>query len=389
MRRWLVGAQIAISLVLLVGAALFLRTLERALVYDPGFRSEGVTVARFSLSLLGYEAPARAGFVDRLLEATTGIQGVVAAGVGTVVPFQAGGRRGTIAAPAGYDPAPDESMRADLVHVGPAYFTAVGIPILRGRAITSADGAGAPPVAVISRVAAERWWRGRDPVGGTLRLGGSDGRDYVVVGVAGDVAWQDLGEAPAPYLFLSLAQAAPAGSLTLAVRSTADAPAVSAAVRSAFRTLDPDLALMALGPLDDWVAARIAPRRIAASLLTAFGVLAVIIAALGIYGVVSFAVARQTRAIGVRLALGARRSHVVRLVARGVAGPVVFGILAGTAAAWALGGVVRHFLFRVDPRDPVTLLAVATLLAAIAAAATIGPIVRASRIPPMEALRHE
>jgi predicted permease len=390
-RRWLVAAQVALSLVLLVGAALFLRTLQRALVFDPGFRAEGVTVARFSLALLGYDSTTRSAFADRVREATTRLPGVAHAAVGTLVPFQAGGHRGVGLIPTGYEPAPDESMRADLVHVSPHYFAALGIPVTRGRAIDATDRAGGRLVAVISATAARRWWGDREPVGSTLRLRGpaGPGPEYEVVGVAGDVVWESLGDTPTPYVFFALAQASPAGSLTLAVRSTAAPAAVLQALRADIRALDPDLAIMAQAPLADWVDDTIAPQRVAALLLTAFGILALVIAALGTYGVVSFAVARQTRAIGVRLALGAPRGHVAALVARGIAGPVAAGVIAGLVGSWALARTVRAFLFQVDPRDPLTFLVVALLLAVIAAAATLGPTLRATRIAPMEALRHE
>ena len=390
-RRWLVAAQVALSLVLLVGSALFLRTLQRALVFDPGFRAEGVTVARFSLSLLGYQPEARSAFVDRLLDAASRLPGVDAATVGTLVPFQAGGHRGVGLMPAGYDPAPDESMRADLVQVTPRYFEVLGIPLLRGRAIGESDRAGSRLVVVISATAARRWWRDRDPVGSTLRVGGptGPGPEYEIVGVAGDVAWESLGDAPTPYAFFALAQASPTGSLTLAVRSSAAPGAVASALRSTFRSLDPDLAMMALAPVTDWVDSSVAPQRIAATLLTFFGLLALVIAALGIYGIVSFSVARQTRAIGVRIALGAPRRHIAGLIARGVAGPLAAGLAVGVVASWALAGTLRHFLFQVDPHDPLTLLIVVVVLTAIAAGATLGPTLRAARIAPMEALRHD
>jgi ABC-type antimicrobial peptide transport system permease subunit len=236
-------------------------------------------------------------------------------------------------------------------------------------------------------VAAERWWAGRDATAGTLMIGS---QSYAVVGVADNVAWQTLGERATPYVFLPLAQSgAPAGSLTLAVRSTSEPLTMTAGLRSQFHALEPDLGMMALAPLADWVDDAIAPQRVAATLLTAFGLLAVVIAALGIYGVVSYHVARQTRAIGVRIALGAPRAHVARLVAKGVAAPVVAGLLAGLGAAWALAGFVRPFLFSVEPHDPLTLGSVAIVLMAIAACATLGPTLRAARIAPMEALRHD
>jgi predicted permease len=387
LRRWLVSAQVALCLMLLVGAGLFLRTLQGALAFDTGFRADGVAVARYSLALLRYPPEARAAFADRLLTSVTSLPGVEGAALATLVPLQAGGHLGTMASVDGYQPAEGEEMRTDLVRVTPGYFDVLGIPLLRGRAVLPSDGPGAPLVAVINRTAAHRWWAGRDPVGGTFRLGDAA---YQVVGVVDDATWETPGAPLTPYIFVALAQsAAPMGSLTLAVRTPGQAATLLPLLRRAFRDLDPDLSLMTAGTLDDWLADTLGAQRTGAALLSLFGVLAMVIAALGIYGVVAYYVTRQTRAIGVRVALGAPRSHVVGLVARGIGGPVGLGVAAGFAAAWALAGTVERFLFGVQPHDPVTFATMALALAVVAAAATAGPVRRALRINPTEALRHE
>jgi predicted permease len=389
-RKALVAVQVALCLILLVGSGLFIRTLRNSLSVGLGFRPGGVAVARFNLGLLRYGPEQTMAFVKELLERTRGLPGVSDASVATLVPFQAGGFRGTFAEIAGYQPAPEEEIRFDYVLVEPGYFRALGIPLLDGRAIDPSDMEGARPVAVINRHAAERYWPDRAAVGGSMTLAGQ--LDLEVVGVAEDAAWQQIGEESTPFVFVSLTQNPGGGSggfLTLVARTPGEAETLLPLLREQFRSIEPELSLTTLRTMEEQLGTALMPQRMGTTLLTLFGALALILAAVGIYGVVSYTVARQAREIGIRIAIGATRFAIVRGVARGMALPVLLGLAVGAVAALALGRTVESFMFRVDPQDPLTYGAIALVLIVVALAATLLPAGRAAKLDPMRVLTTE
>jgi predicted permease len=389
-RKALVAVQVALCLTLLVGSALFIRTLRNSLSADLGFRPRGVAVARFNPGLLRYGPEQTVSLVNELLERTRGLPGVSDASVSTLVPFQGGGFRGAFAEIAGYQPGPEEEIRFDYVLVEPGYFRALGIPLLDGRAIEDGDAEGARPVAVINRHATERYWPDRSAVGGSLTLAGRI--DLDVVGVVDDPAWQRIGEESTPFLFVPLAQypgMASGGFLTLVARTSGDAESLLPLLREEFRAVEPELSLTTLSTMEDQLGAALMPQRMGTTLLTLFGALALVLAAVGIYGVVGYTVARQAREIGIRIAVGASRMAIVRGVVRGMALPVLLGLALGSIAALVLGRTVESFMFGVDPQDPVTFGVLAAVLLAVALAATLLPARRAAKMDPMRVLSTE
>lgn len=388
-RGTLVAVQVAMSFVLLVGSGLFLRTLGNSLAFDPGFRAEHVALASFDLSLHGYTPAEGEAFTHRLVERIAARPDVESASLGTVVPFQRGGFSGTFVSVAGYEPAPDEEMRVDYVFVAPEYFRTLGIPVLEGRGVMTTDDDAGAPVVVVNETAVRRWWPDGDAVGGRLTIAG---REREVVGVVRDAEWRRLGETATPFVFLPLRQfpgRTATVPITLAVRTRHDPAAMLRGIRSEVAALDRDVSLSTLQTMEERLASSLMPQRMGAVLLTLFAVLALVLAVVGIYGVVSFNVNRERRSIGIRMALGAARRGVVIMVVRRMLAPVGAGLGVGLVAAALLARAVRGFLFGIGPRDPATYALLAFLLTAVALLAAFVPARRATRIDPIEVLRHE
>lgn len=387
--RWaLVSIQVAVCLVLLVGSGLFLRTLQRALEVDLGFRESGVALVRFNPALARLSEDRAAHLVRRVLEAAEALPGVETAAVATLVPLQDGGHRGTFVTVDGYEPAPDEEMRVEYVFASDAFFEALGIPLRRGAGWRG-ERAGGRAV-VINETMARRYWADRDPMGGRVRVGESAVFD--VVGVAGDVTWRTVLDDATSFVFIPLEESPSvmaSGFLTLAVRSSNRAGDVLPALQDVFRSLEPDVPVTGVGTMDAQVTRVLMPQRFGAFLLTLLGLLAVVLAVVGIYGVVAFTVNSETRSIGVRLALGATARGVVLSITRRTAVPVVTGLGAGIVLALVLARPVAPFLVGVGPTDALTFVVVTGTLLLVALLAAWVPARRASRVDPMEALRQE
>jgi len=390
LRKALVSAQVALCLVLLVGSGLFIRTLRNSLASDVGFRPGGAAVARFNPGLLRYGPEQTKAFVDELLLRVRDLPQVDAASVATLVPFQGGGFRGTFAEIAGYQPAPEEEIRFDYVAVMPEYFRSLGIPLLEGRAIEAGDVEGTRPVAVVNRYAAEKYWPGRSPLGGSLNLAGQI--DVEIVGVVADPVWRQIGEEPTPFVFVPAAQypaMVSGGFLTLTARTGGKAEPLLPVLREQFRATDPEVSLTYLRTLDEQLGTALMPQRMGTTLLTLFGALALVLAAVGIYGVVGYSVARQARDIGIRIAVGATGLSIIGSVVRGMAGPVLVGLALGGAAALLLSRTVERFMFQVDPQDPLTFVVIAVTLLGVALTATLLPARRAAKVDPKQVLTTE
>ncbi|HEY3519195.1 MAG TPA: ABC transporter permease [Gammaproteobacteria bacterium] len=385
LRGALIAAQVSVSLVLLVCAGLFLRSLQQAATVDPGFDADNVAIASFDLRTQGYdEARGRAFYTD-LAERIAGLPDVRAVTLARGVPLSGdGGRRRAVVA--GYEPQPGEDMEFNFNVVGPEYFEVMRVPLVRGRGFTAIDREGAPQVAVVNETFAARYWPGQDPLGKRLTAF-SGAEDIEIVGVARDGKYHSLTEAPLPYIYRPFLQ--DYEEMTLHVRVTRHTDAFLPVLRSAVRAVDSQLPILRLASMRSATAFATLPQRIAAMLLGACAALALLLAAVGLYGVVAYAVSQRTREIGIRMALGAGRRAVVRMVLEGSMKVVALGLAIGLVLALAAGRAVESFLGDVSSADPIALVAGPLVLIASALVASWLPARRAARIDPMKALREE
>jgi putative ABC transport system permease protein len=270
---------------------------------------------------------------------------------------------------------------------GPGYFRAMGTRLVRGRDFDERDDERAPPVAIVNETFARRYWPGEEPLGRRFRQGGPAEPMMEVVGVVEDGKYAGLNEAPQAYAVRPLAQAY-TGTNTVVIRTDRDPRELLAAVRNEVRQLDPHLPVSGK-PLEERLAMPLLPVRVAASLLGSFGLLALALAAIGIYGVMSYAVSRRTREIGIRMALGAQASAVMRLTVRQGMTPVLVGVALGLAAALGLTRLAGSLLFSVSAADPLTYAGVTALLTAVALLACYVPARRAAKVDPLVALRND
>lgn len=387
MRAVFVTAQVTLSVVLLVSAGLFIRSLKSANTIDPGFRVERALTVPVNLALLRYDETKGENFYRDLLtrvEAQPGVEHaslVRFAQLGFAFAqyqvFTEGGTGQT-----------KEGISTGFNVVGPKYFDTMGTPLLRGRDFTESDRKGAPGVVVLNETLASTLWPGDDALGKRVSVNGPEGPFLEVVGVARDGKYRSLGETPHPYIYQPVLQSYDP-KMTLVVRTTGEPRSVAMAVREQIRSLDANLPVADVKTLQEQVDLSLFPSRVAAWTLGGFGLLALLLAAIGIYGVVSYSVAQRTREIGVRMALGAKRSDVLRLVlGEGlfvVAIGLGLGLLLAAAATRLLGG----FLYGVGATDPLTFVGVPLVLGFVALVASYIPSRRATRVDPLVALRYE
>jgi predicted permease len=385
LRGALISAQVSISLVLLVCAGLFLRSLQHAATVDPGFDADNVVVASFDLRTQGYSEPRGRSFFAELSERIAGLPGVRAVTLAQKVPLSGDSGRSR-AVIEDYEPQPGEDMEFNNNVVGPDYFDVMRVPLVSGRGFTTADREGAPQVAVVNETFAARYWPGESPIGKRL-ASFADASDIEIVGVARDGKYQMLTEAPLPYIYRPFLQRY--AEMTLHVRVARDGDAFLPTLRREIRAVDGQLPILRLASMRSETAFATLPQRIAATLLGACGGLALLLAAIGLYGVVAYAVSQRTREIGIRMALGAGRRAVVSMVLAGSMNVVAIGLAIGFALALAAGRVVESFLGDVSYADPVALIAGPIVMTACALVASWLPARRAARIDPMKALREE
>ena len=388
-RRGLVTVQIAVSLVLLVMAGLLARNLAVAGRADPGFSPETVAAVTVGLGLVGYDADEAARFLERARDRVRALPGVQAVATASRAPLSINYSRGGVA-PAEWT-GPDAFVPVDMAVVGAGYFDALGVPVLAGRAFDDAiDTADSPPVAVVNEAFARRFWPDGSAVGQRIRSGADESASEIV-GVVRDYKVRSLQEPPTPYLhFLSSQRPVWNASATvLLARTRGDAAALAVTLQRELRQIDPDVVFWEGLTLRDNVATQLLPLRMLSAMLGTAGVVAVWLAALGLYGVIAHAVARRTREIGIRMALGATPRDVLGLVVRQGAVLVGVGAAVGVALAFAAARATAGVLFGIDATDPLAWGGAVVTLAAVGALAHAVPARRAVRVAPATALRLE
>jgi len=392
LRGALVVIEIALALVLLAGAGVLLRHLWVLRATPPGFAPENVLTASLSLPENRFaEAAVRWSFFEELQTRAATLPGASSAALVSSLPLGNGWDSLQFHIVGRPDPAPDGGFSANFNIVSPGYFRTMGIPVRAGRELTPQDVAGAPGVIVVNETAAHRFWPGESAIGQRIVLpdAGADGDAVLtVVGVTGDVRQMGLGSEPRPEIFLNYLQPAPPWPwLTLVVRTGADPAALAGAVKRLARSIDRDVPLSEVRTLEQVLAASVAEPRVYTLLVGLFAALALTLAAVGLYGVVSYTVTQRTPEMGVRLALGADRAGVVRLVLRQGLGLALAGAAIGLPASLAVTRLLAHWMPGTRPGAPLTFAAVVALLIAVALAATWVPARRASRVDPTVALR--
>jgi putative ABC transport system permease protein len=393
LRRCLTAFQIALALMLLVATGLLGRSLLNLARVNPGFEPQGVLTASLSLPLARYGAePAVVQFHDRLLDRLGAVPGVIGAAMVSVVPLSGDFDR-TAFDIAGKTVAAGDVDSPDRYIVSPSYFRTLRIPLLQGRLLGEQDDAAHTPVCVISETAARRWFPGQSPLGHKVRTGApSGGYDSSpfreIVGVVGDVAQYGLGVAPTAQIYMPYAQYA-GRYMTLMIRTAGDPRGLASSVRATVFSLDREQPVYNVTLLDDIVSGTIATRRIGVGLLIAFALGALLLAAVGIYGVVSYSVSRRIPEFGVRIALGAGPAEVLRHAIAGTLRTTAAGIGAGLVASYAMSRWISGFLFHVSATDGATFAFVPLFLAAVALGASYIPARRATRVDPVIALRFE
>ncbi|HXG68899.1 MAG TPA: ABC transporter permease [Blastocatellia bacterium] len=399
LRNLLVVAQVALSLVLLIGAGLFLRSLRQAQGIDPGFDAEKVLTASLNINLLRYTKAQGKEFYRRVIEQVEALPGVEAASLARVVPMSGGGRTNSLLIEGQTGPdnvsrsegtgSPDENPHTVSTNViGLNYFKTMGIPLLRGRDFTAQDGEEAPGVVIVNEAFVQRHFAGEDPLGKRLSFRGSRGPWMEIVGVVRDSKYRTLGETPTPFAYQPVAQQHETG-MTLHVRAASDPLSIAAAVRREVQALEKNLPLTDLQPLTALISSSLYPARMGAALLGVFGLLALTLAAAGLYGVLSYAVSRRTREIGIRMALGAQTGNVLRLVLKDGMTLVIVGIALGWTAAAFVTQLIASFLYGISPMDAATFAVIPMMLALVALLASYLPARRATKVDPMVALRYE
>jgi len=385
--RAFVMAQVALSLILLVTAGLFLRSLDKALDVNPGFDPVNRIALSFDLGIQGYTDRQRGTFYARLLERVRALPGVEAASLGSPLPMS-GRIIGSAVSIEGVDPDAG-AVPVTLGSFAPQYFATLGVPLLRGRDFATTDLAGAPLVVIVNETLARRLWPNQDPLGRRLRLYGREEPLREVIGVAKDGKYDELTENPRGFLYLPERQHADLSDISLIVKTTSDPRPLAGALTTAVHELDATLPIFRLETLQQALRNRLDKERGASSLLGVFGTLALLLAALGLYGVMAYAVSQRTREIGIRVALGARQADVLRqFVGEGVRLAVV-GVAIGLALSVMLTRIIAQFLYGVTATDATTFAAGAVVLCVVAVAASWLPARRAARVDPMVALRSE
>ena len=379
LRSFLVVAQVAVCMVLLIGAGLCVRSLINAQSIDPGFDTRHTVIAQIDPGTLGYSESQSNRFYQELLRRVAGLPGVSSAGLTDHLPLGTADS-GTQFTIGGHQPPPGQSgFSISVMNVSAGFFQAMGIPLLQGRAFTETD----KHAAVINQAMAQHFWPGQNPVGTSIHV---FDLQCEIVGIASTGKYRTLGESPTPFLYLPVSYA---NRRTLVVRTQTDPKALLGAVRREIQTLDPNLVPADLETMQDYMALPLFPAHTTGLLLGAAGLLALVLAVTGLYGVISFAVSQRVHEIGVRMALGADKGNIVSMVVRQGLFMTLTGAAIGLAGAFGVTRVLSSLLYGIRPTDLITFAGVSILLVGVAFLASYLPARRAAKVEPMEALRYE
>ncbi len=382
-RSGLVLVQVSLSFVLLVGTGLLLQSLQKIRTASPGFSSRSVLHTAVALVSAGYDAQRARTFEDELITRVKALPGVESAVFARSTPMSYGSFSSTPIAVDGYQPAPDEQPTVEYNEVGPEYFLTMGIPVVSGREFTRADDEKAALVAVVNETMVARYWSGKNPIGERLQVKGRWAR---VVGMARDSKYESVRELPKPFFYVPLRQNFSVGA-ALNIRTALPPGAMAAALTREVRALDPSLALYEVITLQEQVNRSTSAQMVAVTLVGVLGGLALLLAAIGLYGVMSCAVSENSRELGLRMALGADASNLLRLViSRGLA-LTVGGVLLGAVVALALTRSLGNLLYEVSPHDPLAFGAAFAAMIIVSLAACFFPAWRGSRTDPARILR--
>jgi predicted permease len=383
-RSSLVVLQVTLSFLLLVGATLLMQSLSRIRATSPGFSTQ-VFDTSVPLVTAGYDAPRAKIFQDELIERVRALPGIEEAAYARVVPLSYQSYSSTPIAVDGYEPQPDEQPTAEYNEVSPDYFATMGIPLISGREFTRADDENAPRVAIVNQTMVARYWRGQNPIGQRLQV---KGNWVQVVGVVTDSKYYSIEETPRPFFYAPLRQYF-AIEPDIHIRTTQPLETIQTALMREVRALDPNLALYEMITLQEQVNRSTSEQLVAVTLVALFGGLALLLASIGLYGVMSYTVSQSTRELGLRMALGAGASNVLRLVlSRGLL-LTTTGIMIGIVLALLLTRLLGNLLYQVSPRDPLAFAAAFAVMALASTAACFLPAWRATRTDPIRALRAE
>jgi putative ABC transport system permease protein len=389
LRRCFVIAEVALALLLSVGAGLMVRSFVRLIAVNPGFRSEHVLTMSMSVAPSRYsDDQKRSQYFDRILTEVRNTPGVNAAGSTHFLPLTERAS-GSCFAPAGGPPlTPAEAPTSDFLVVSPGYFSAMGIPMLAGRDIEERDSYTAQPVAIVNHAFVQRFFPKENVIGKQLIVCWTLKKPVEIIGIAADARQTELQEAPHPTLFLSNAQA-PMYFATLVVRASGDPRQIAHSVEAGVHRVDPEQAVSDVRTMEAVFSDSVSLPRFQAVLLGVFATIALILAVIGVYGVISYMVSERTSEIAIRMAMGALAPDIARLVMREALGLTAAALLIGLAASLALSRLLQTLLFETAPTDPVTIISAYCVILAVSALAAMLPTRRATRVDPMVALRYE
>ena len=387
LRDSLVASQMAITTVLLVVAGLLSRSLVSAQKTSIGFRTEGVAVLSAELDMIGYSAERGKAFWDQAVPRVRALPGVESVALTERSPLSINYNRDSIFFPERARP-DDKGVPIDVTRVTPEYFETLRVPILRGRGFNTADTPQSPGVVIVNEAFAKKYWPDQDPIGKRFRTRTVDGPECEVVGLAKNYRVNTVGESVTPYIHFAATQR-PQNGYEILARTSSDAGLLLAAIRKELLAMEPTIVFLQNQTMQNQVGATLVPAKAGAFAVSAIGVVAMLLAAIGLYGVIGYSVARRTKEIGVRMALGARPGDVSALIMRQGLRVAGSGMLVGAVFAVMAGFAISGALYGISPADPIAWLGATVLLLGVAALANLVPAQRAARVKPWLALRTE